>query len=111
MPGHAEDEIEVYAREIAPEDERRNGVGDFPSFLRSLAEWIRRPILDEVESPPKGKIGWHYNPREAQSARTRRGDGDETLVLKHLAEQTGLAFAREKRPIKILFVERATSPK
>jgi hypothetical protein len=30
------------------------------------------------------------------------------LVLKHLRDQTGLTFAREKRPIRILFVERAT---
>ena len=27
-------------------------------------------------------------------------------MLKHLAEQTGLTYTREKRPIRILFVER-----
>ena len=107
LPGRADGEIEVYAREPAQDDERGDGVGAFPSFLRGLAEWIRRPILNEVESPPKGNIGWHYNQREASTERTRRGDGDEALVLKHLEEQTGLTFAREKRPIRILFVERA----
>ena len=94
LPGRADGEIEVYAREPAQEDERGDGVGDFPSFLRGLAVWIGRPILNEVESPPKGNIGWHYDQREASAERTRRGD--EELVLKHLKEQTGLTFAREK---------------
>ena len=107
LPGRAEGEIDVYAREPAQDDERGDGGGAFPSFLRGLAEWIRRPILNEVQSPPKGNIGWHYNQREASTERTRRGDGNGTLVLKHLEEQTGLTFAREKRPIRILFVERA----
>ena len=111
LPGHAEDEIEVYARELARDDDRGDGVGVFPGFLRWTAEWIRRPILNEVESPPKGNIGWHYNQREASTERTRRGDGDETLVLKHLQEQTGLTFTRAKRPIQILFVERAIASK
>jgi hypothetical protein len=108
LPGHADGEIEVYARELAKDDDRGNGVGDFPTFLKGMAEWIiRRPILNEVESSPKGYITWHYNRREASTEQTRRGDGDERLVLKHLEEQTGLTFARERRPIRILFVERA----
>jgi hypothetical protein len=39
----------------------------------------------------------------------RREDHDEALVLQHLQEQTGLTFARERKPIRILFIERARS--
>lgn len=111
LPGHADAEIEVYARELAREDGRGGGQGGFPYFLEWLGEWIGRPVLNEVESPPQGPIRWHSNQREPASEQTRREDRDETRVLKHLEEQTGLTFARQNRPITILFVERATSPK
>ena len=111
LPGHADAEIEVYARDLAREDDRGGGHGGFPYFLEWLGEWIGHPVLNEVESPPQEQFRWHSNQREPASEQTRREDRDETLVLKHLEEQTGLAFARQNRPIKILFVERATSPK
>ena len=111
LPGHAEGEIEVYAREIAEDDDRGDGVGVFPAFLRWTAEWIGLPILNEVESPPRTNIRWHHNQREASTKLTRREDRDEALILSHLEEQTGLTFTREKRPIQILFVERAEAPK
>jgi hypothetical protein len=37
----------------------------------------------------------------------QREDHDEALVLQHLQEQTGLTFTREKKPIRVLFIERA----
>ncbi len=79
----------------------------FPFFLEWTAGWIGRPIVDEVESPPKAPVRWHYNLREDQREQSRREDRDVTLVLKHLQEQIGLTFKREKRPVQILFVERA----
>jgi hypothetical protein len=74
-----------------------------------MAEWIRRPILNEVESPPKGSLRWRYHVRQASIEPTRSRDGDETLVLGHLQEQTGLTFTRETRQIRILFVERTVA--
>jgi hypothetical protein len=111
MPGHAKDEIEVYARQLAQDDDRGEAVGGFPEFLRWTAGWIGRPILNEVESPPKAKIVWHSNEREARSERSRHKDRFEMLVLRHLQEQTGLTFASERRPIEILFVENAVASK
>jgi Protein of unknown function (DUF3738) len=112
LPDHAEDEIEIYAREIAKEDDDRGGgAGVFPAFLRSMAEWIGRPIVNEVDIPPKKNIAWHYNQREAPTEKARRDDREGALVLKHLAEQTGLTFTREKRSIRILFVQRAVASK
>jgi hypothetical protein len=111
LPGHVDGDIEVYARELAQGDERGGGVGDFPSFLRYVAERIRRPILNEVESGPKGNIQWHSNGREALAKQAQHADGNVALVLKHLQEQTGLTFATERRPIRILFVERTVASK
>jgi hypothetical protein len=108
LPGHAEGEIEVYSREFDPKGEGPSGAGDFPGFLRSVGEWIGRPIVSEVESPPK-QVAWHHTEREPSTEQTRREDRDEAMVLKHLQEQTGLTFTREKRPMRILFVERPKS--
>ncbi len=66
--------------------------------------------MNEVETPPKANISWHSNERDPSTEQTRREDRDEAMVLKHLQEQTGLTFTREKRPMRILFVERPTSP-
>ena len=112
LPDHAEDEIEIYAREIAKEDDDRGGgAGVFPHFLRSMEKWIGRPIVNEVDLPPKKNIAWHYNRREAPTEKARRDDREGALVLKHLEEQTGLTFTREKRSIRILFVQRAVASK
>ena len=112
LPDHAEDEIEIYAREIAKEeDDRGGGAGVFPAFLRSMEKWIGRPIVNEVDLPPKKNIAWHFNRREAPTEKARRDDREGALVLKHLEEQTGLTFTREKRSIRILFVQLAVASK
>jgi hypothetical protein len=111
LPGHAEGDIEVYAREIPQDDDRGDAVGAFPYFVRWTAGWIGRPIVNEVESPPKANISWHWNAREASTEQKRREDRGLTLMLKHLQEQTGLTFTRETRPIRILFVEHAETRK
>jgi hypothetical protein len=110
LPGHAEGRIEIYAREFDPNGEGPSGAGIFPSFLESVGEWIGRPIVNEVESPPK-QVAWHHTERDPSTEQTRREDRDEAMVLKHLQEQTGLTFTREKRPMRILFVERPRSEK
>ena len=56
--------------------------------------------------PPAENIEWHYNARSPFTEQMRREDHDEALVLQHLHEQTGLTFTREKKPIRVLFVER-----
>ena len=60
LPGHADGEIEIYARELDQDDDRASGAGVLPAFLNWTAEWIGRPIVNEVESPPKAKIVWHH---------------------------------------------------
>jgi hypothetical protein len=105
LPGDADRVIEVFAREPAKDEGRGNS--DFPHFLECTAEWLGRPIVDEVESPPDARVRWRYNLREDPTKLPRRDDRDVTLVLTRLHEQIGLTFTREKRPVQILSVERA----
>jgi hypothetical protein len=62
-------------------------------------------VVNEVEAPPTVVI-WHQHARRPSTEQTQREDHDETLVLQHLHEQTGLTFTREKKAIRALFVER-----
>jgi hypothetical protein len=50
-------------------------------------------------------------PHSSIAKRARRDDRKGSLVLKHLEEQTALTFTREKRSIRILFVQRAVASK
>jgi hypothetical protein len=108
LPGYSKDHVEIYGRKLSPNG--GGGSGDFAQFLKWVGEWIGRPIVNEVESPPTGTIGWRYNQSQPFTERMQLEDHDEILVLQHLREQTGLTFAREKRPVRILLVEQAGTP-
>jgi hypothetical protein len=104
VAGRAKDEIEIYGKEIVPGGGGAGGgSGTFSEFLKWVGEWIERPVLSEVQPPPQNRISWFYN---SSNKRMQKEDHDESLVLQHLREQTGFAFSRERRPIRILFVER-----
>jgi hypothetical protein len=101
LPGRQKNEIDIYGKQLVNDEDAGGGNGRFSGFLRQVGAWIGLPVINEVEGPPTDVI-WH-NPSTAQ---TQRGDRDEALVLQHLHEQTGLTFTREKKPIRVLFVER-----
>jgi hypothetical protein len=108
LEGRAADAIEIYGKEVVPGGGGAGGgTGDFAKFLKWVGEWIGRPVVSEVEAPPKGRITWYYNQRHPFTEQMRREDHEEASVLRHLQEQTGLTFTRERRPIRILFIERA----
>src|SRR5262249_24222348 len=109
LEGRTADVIEIYGKQVVPGGGGAGGrCGDFAKFLKWVGEWIGRPVVSEVEAPPKGQLTWYYNQRDPKpTEHTRREDHDEALVLQHLREQTGLTFTRERRPIRILFIERA----
>jgi hypothetical protein len=107
LPGRSDNEIEIYGKSLAEQDGGGGGSGRFSDFLKWVSEWIGRPIVSEVESPPKENVGWHDNQPSPFTEQGRREAHDEALVLRHLQEQTGLTFTRERRPIRILFIERA----
>jgi hypothetical protein len=108
VPGRARDMVEIYAREIVPGGGGAGGgSGTYAEFLKWVGDWIERPVVSDVQPPPQNRFSWFYNARDRATEPMRKEDHDERLVLQHLQEQTGLAFTRERRPIRILFVERS----
>lgn len=108
LAGRSKNEIEIYGKQLVGDGGGGGGgSGTFPHFLKWVGEWIERPVVSEVEAPPPRGLSWSYNGRSPSTEQTRREDHDEALVLKHLEEQTGLTFTRERRPIRVLFIERA----
>ena len=112
LPGHADGEIEIYARELDQDDDRASGAGVLPAFLNWTAEWIGRPIVNEVESPPKAKIVWHHGRRGSRShvgAQTSRG-ADRAYV--HAGEKTDAdPVRRADSDIQIVHGEDRTDPR
>ncbi len=107
LKDRAADVIEIYGKEVVPGGGGAGGgSGDFAMFLKWVGEWIGRPVVSEVEAPPKGQLTWYYNERNPSTEQTRREDHDEASVLRHLQEQTSLTFTRARKPIRILFIER-----
>ncbi len=105
LPGRSDNAIEIYGTYLDTKGTGGGGSGKFPEFLRWVGEWIERPVVSEVEAPPKENVGWHYNRHSPFTEEAKREDHDEVSVLKHLEEQTGFTFTREKKPIRVLFVE------
>ncbi len=107
LVGRSHTAIEIYGKQLVENSAADRRSGKFPEFLRGVSEWIDRPVVNEVESPPTENVGWHYNARYPSTEQERRQDHDEASVLQHVREQTGLTFDREKKPIRVLFIERA----
>ena len=115
-PGRKQNEIHLYG--TLDDGERMDISSDrsFSEFLKRVGERIERPVVNEVTMPPE-RLMWHAYARVPATNEIRASipaaqelqmrDHDEALVLKHLHEQTGLTFTREKKPVRILFVERA----
>jgi hypothetical protein len=107
VANRSNNEVEIYGKQIvANGGGAGGGGGTFAEFLQWVGEWIERPVISEVEAPPTQSISWYYNQRSPFTDQTRREDHDEALVIQHLQEQTGLSFTRERKHIRILFVER-----
>jgi hypothetical protein len=82
------------------------GAGDLNELLNWVGMWIEQPVVDDVATPPKQRISWHYNLDSPYTDEEQRKAKDPALVLKHLTEQTGLTFTKEKRKIRLLALER-----
>ena len=68
LPGRPDDKIEIYGKYLDIGEDGGGGVGQFPSFLRRVGDWIKRPILNEVDAPPKANVIWHDNSIPAHRA-------------------------------------------
>ncbi len=107
LPGRKQNEIDIYGNQLFADSRAGGGTGTFSQFLRRVGTWIEHPVISEVAAPPKERVSWYLHVRSVFTKEMQKEDHDEALVLKHLHEQTGLTFTREKKPVRILFVERA----
>jgi hypothetical protein len=113
--------VDVAARPI-PEAETYGSYGaNYKGLLRRLGEHIGRPVIDATDPAswklrmvdPKDIATWkgyrgHRVPRRALTdIRPADGSGERDAVLRHMAEQTGLTFATEKRRVWVLSVQKA----
>jgi hypothetical protein len=107
LPDHKDNDIELYALQVIPNNGAGGGSGDFAEFLQAAGWFIDRRLVSEVEDAPKGRaVSWRYNRRSPFTEQEGKEDTDPEQVLKHLGEQTGLTFKEETRTVRVLFVER-----
>jgi RNA polymerase sigma factor (sigma-70 family) len=107
-PGLAENHIEIYAKELplgapvpAPPGGPEPGVA-FTDIVWHLGRFVdRRVVLGKVEGLP-AKVTWGLSFAEAEAATAP----DAGLVLKHIAEQTGLTVREETHRVRVVLVER-----
>jgi hypothetical protein len=57
VAGRSKNEVEIYGKQIVPNGGGAGGGGGrFPEFLKWVGEWINRPVVSEVENPPRGNL-------------------------------------------------------
>ncbi|TWU12232.1 Regulatory protein BlaR1 [Symmachiella macrocystis] len=99
--------IEIYGERLNTDPSRGGGgSGNVDKFLEWVGMWIEKPVLGELESPSKERVSWHYNLESSFNEEQRRQAKDPAIVLKHVTEQTGLKFKKEKRKLRTLIIER-----
>ena len=98
-------EIEFFGTQLVPDSGAGGGTGTFDEMLSWLGRWVEKPIVSEVKNPPKGRISWRQNARSPFTDQMRKEDHDPILVLGHVTAQTGIAFLKDERKVRILFVE------
>jgi beta-lactamase regulating signal transducer with metallopeptidase domain len=100
------DEIQIFGTQLVPNSGAGGGTGEFEEFLGWLGRWIGTPIVPEVDLKPTNQVSWHLHERSPSTEQSRGEDRDPILVLGNITLQTGLTFTLEKRPVRILFIER-----
>ncbi|WP_339911355.1 M56 family metallopeptidase, partial [Symmachiella dynata] len=101
--------IEIYGERLNSNPPHDGGSsGSLKSFLDGVGRWIEVPIFGELDTPYKDQVRWHYtNSRGKEGTEADRLQAkDPKLILKHVTEQTGLTFEKEKRKVRTLVIER-----
>jgi hypothetical protein len=76
-----------------------NGPKDY--IAGHLGAWLNQPVLIECDDFPT--VSAHFNSEAINDPQSH----DKTLILNHLAEQTGLTWSEETRTVRHLFIESA----
>ncbi len=104
-PASQVDFIEVFGTQLPIGKSAGSGGSDFPRFLNRLGSWIGAPIVPEVQLVPPRSLMLNFHERSPSNEQTRAEDHDPVTVLTNITRQTGLTFAKEERPVRVLFVE------
>ena len=100
------EQIEFYGHSLNDEPNvGGGGSGAIAECIKSLGEYINRRVVCEVEGAPE-MVRWHHNRRPSNDPKIRAEDRDPANVMKHFTEQTGVTFAEEARPARIVVLER-----
>jgi hypothetical protein len=51
-------------------------------------------------------MSWRLHERSPSTEETRREDHDPVAVLRNISAQTNLQFSKERRTVRLLFVEK-----
>jgi hypothetical protein len=82
------------------------GQGSFAEFLGWVGMYTTRPVINEVEEVPRGKLVWMVHRVFNFHQKENLDEAERKLALEHLKQQTGLTFTEDKRRVRTLFVER-----
>ncbi|HEX4145114.1 MAG TPA: hypothetical protein VHY91_16525 [Pirellulales bacterium] len=96
------DRIEIHGSELTDPSMGGSGGGELKDFLPWVGRWINVSIIDEVSEPPRRVISWHDN---GEGTANWEDNHDPERVLKNIAAQTGLTFAKELRVVRRVLVE------
>jgi hypothetical protein len=82
------------------------GSGNFKECLNWVGRWIETPIVNEVTDTPN-EVTWRLQADFRRKGQPEENeDRDPALVLANIERQTGVHFTKERRSVKILFVEK-----
>lgn len=98
--------IQLYAEN--PNDNSYEGYGNLDELLDAVSSHLNMPLINETGIKPDAlgiqSLTW-VNHRDSDVGFAKKGKDELTdELLKNLANQTGLTFAREKRMVDVWFV-------
>jgi RNA polymerase sigma factor (sigma-70 family) len=113
------DEVDVYANEAVVRKEFSHrtpdpsavihsvwNTGTVEGFVRDVGTFTNTRIVWDADLDKVVKFHWYRHERQPKTATAeeRVADHDREAVLKHVSEQTGLTFKKEKRKVTVLKV-------
>jgi hypothetical protein len=93
--------VQLFGKSQIEVDKSSKSMSGVDGLLDKVGQLSARQVKKEVTNPPQGGIWYAYDPVFRLDA-----DDELTALLKHVTEQTGLTFKKEKRMVKVLFVDR-----
>ena len=97
--------IELYHRELDTDRERpTSATGDVMSFAKTVGRYAGAPVVFEPTGAPD-HIAWHSHAMYDMKQSARRLPFDQSLILRHIEQQTGLTATRQFRTVQRFFIE------